>query len=240
MSLTLTKFFTPPLEAKEKREIFEILGLNDWELYFAETTKELLLRVVHYHGLRSRVLLEPGTLKEWQELKLRSDIPTLELLHQMSQAHQVSQAEKPVGARSLLESILPFPFNLLGRKIAGDPFVSIEGELFSQNCQALHQNLNALEAELMQTEVGIAWLQDDSKSFPLLLHSVRGRKIRVGTGPLAQRAGELFERGNLTETELFSIFGATATFIPVDAMTLQFKRAALRGGPAGAFTPSWL
>ena len=78
----------------------------------------------------------------------------------------------------------------------------------------LYTRMRELEDKLSGYEASLLWLESGEKRFPLLLHFVRKKLVRVGTAARLVELGERFEAGQLSESELDTAIGTRSRFLP--------------------------
>ncbi len=207
----LNKLLTPPLAVDDRYRFLETWGLGEFFYRFGELTQDLVLRQVDYLGRQSQPLLTHLRTDEWRALLVADPTPCIEKRY----SSPLNPAELPAET-SLWEETFPYPFSLL--PVAVSPIhssLSASPPTFSEIALRTCAAFARLEQFLSGSEVGILWLCRGEARFPLLLHSVRKKRLRVGTGEFLMSIGRSFESHGLTPDSLFSQFGTAVNFIQV-------------------------
>jgi len=205
-----SKFFTPPLSFSERKELFDVLGLRELPYRFMEIAPGVVLRVLEY-GNEVEPRLQPWLLSDWEN-RAGDEHPLI--LKRLS-AWALEKA--PTRTESFGEALFPFPFALVGNALNATlkEGISLFPLSFEQDCKRLWVALERLEQRLSEGEIGFLWVTNGEKRFPLIVHTVRHKRVRVGTSKRLHEVGRAYEEGRLTDEMMHAYFPTRVSFVPL-------------------------
>lgn len=204
-----SKFFTPPLSASDHATLLRVMGIDAINFHFIERAGNLTLQHWWQEDGKRQVLLTD---------EFDPQAPTLRLDHGAN-----GVLAYPMGVPStLLEELLPFPLSLYSRLVATPA-------TFTSELAQLWTAFKNLEEAVGRTEVCCVWFENSENSFPLLTHSVRRKRVRMGTDPGLSQLRTLHQENGLTAAALRDHFGTHAAFIPVILRELGLPNAIRQG-----------
>ena len=217
---SLSKFFTPPLYESDRREIYRKFGLESLEYFYTEKWGDQLL---------SRRLCLGGKITPRLNPPIGESFKPQVTVHHRFHPPYVEPLNRGL---SFWEDLFPFPFNRLALLFLNNTDFNIEVSRseFTAQLRRLWGSLQRLEDQMAQTEISLLDIRSHSEHFPLLVHYVRYRRVRVGTSePLKQLIRDWSHNGS-PEGELEKYFGTRVDYYPLN----------LANHPAEALRPDFL
>jgi hypothetical protein len=176
-----------------------------------ESSPTLVLRVVEYGAGAPKPKLMPWLLSDWEN-RGGEDRPTI--LRRVS-GPLLEKSGSP--NESFGASLFPFPFSLIGLALSATPKegVTLFPVAFENDAKRLWQALERLEQRLSEGEIGFLWIANGAKRFPLIVHTVRQKRVRIGTARQLEEVGRAYEEGNLTDEMMHAYFPTRVSFVPL-------------------------
>jgi hypothetical protein len=211
MTRASSKFFTPPLSNAERITLFDVLGLSALDYRFMECSPTLVLRVLEYGNGTAAPKVQPWLLADW-ETRGGDENPLI-----LKRISGWALEKRGVWAESFGATLFPFPFSLIGNALSTP---SKEGMMlfpvsFENECKRLWAAFERLEVRLSEGEIGFLWIANENKRFPLIVHTVRQKRVRVGTARRLEEVGRAYEEGNLTDQMMHAYFPTRVSFVPL-------------------------
>lgn len=212
---TGSKYFTPPLNARERASVQRMLGFDRIPSVLVERLagKSCLARAIH-SSTSALVTTGDEPIVHW--LSSGEFHLAVVLDHEGSRfslGHPITGAPNP----TVWESIAPFPFSLLG---TSQPFkLTVMPESAKSILDDLIGAVSRLHTWMLDQEATVVWIRSGEHRFPLLFHFVRGRIVRVGTGEKFSELGQKWEQGELDDAALSLAMGTRARFVSINLDT---------------------
>lgn len=203
----MSKFFTPPLLETDRRALYQFLGLENFGFFFVEKLGDLVLSHRRVRGGTLVPLLETPAEKNFDA---DGTLPTFTLEY-TSYPPPVQAIGRTTG---LWEDLFPFPFSRLIGSPESNPRV-VGPASATAALRKLYDAISNLEEQMAQTELSLLWAKRGEARFPVLVHYVRYRRVRLGTSPeLLARVSD-WEKRQAPISELESQFGTRLDFLPL-------------------------
>lgn len=208
----ISKFLTPALTANDRKKIERMLGLDQVRFLYHESS----VGFSHLFNVPGGFVaaLPDSQVDHW----LSEHTLDFAMVMEQSGRKNFSITLPNLERLGLWESLMPFPLDLFAirekfpQSIALRVFPSVvEAEIYQ-----LQSRINELEEKLFGYEAALLWLGSGEERFPLLLHFVRKKLVRVGTAERLFELGERFESGHLNEQQLDQAMGTRARFLPLN------------------------
>ena len=208
---TLSKFLTPALSASDRKTISGLLGLDQIRFLYHEASAGFS-HLFNVPG-KSVAALSEQQLEQWIA---EESLDFALVLDQPGRKHCAITLppSEPLG---LWEALMPFPLDRFATRTKLPAGVSLRvfPTFVEHELHQLQIRIKELEEKLSAYEATILWLESGETRFPLLLHFVRKKLVRVGTAERLFEVGERFEAGQLNESQLDQAMGTRSCFLPI-------------------------
>lgn len=207
----ISKFLTPALTASDRAGLTRLLGLDQMRFLYHESS----VGFSHLYNVpnESVAALSESQLERW----IAEQALDFAVVIDQTNRRNISVSMPPIETLGLWESLVPFPLDLFAMKAKLPPGVSIRvfPAIAETEIHQLQVRVKELEEKLAGYEAALLWLESGEERFPLLLHFVRKKLVRVGTAERLFELGERFEAGQLSEAQLDQAMGTRSCFLPV-------------------------
>jgi len=212
---TISKFFTPALTSSEKISLADLLGVNDFRFLYHEKSggHPLFSHLFNVPNCYVAALREDD-LDYWLYEKALDFVMVVDQKGTRLPSLSSQCFSETLG---LWEALMPFPLSLfpLKNKLAGDLSIRIFPELAEAELHQLVDSFKEFEVKLSHCEAALLWVESGESRFPILLHFVRKKLMRVGTSARLFDLGYRFEAGQLGQEQLDEAMGTRSLFVPL-------------------------
>lgn len=208
---SLSKFLTPTLTVSDRATISRLLGLDQARFLYHESS----VGFSHLYNVPGQAVaaLSEQQIDRW----IAEHALDFALVIDQPNRKNTAVSLPALETLGLWESLMPFPLDLFAAKTKLPAGVTLrvfpavaEAELYQ-----LQTRIKELEEKLSGYEAALLWLESGEERFPLLLHFVRKKMVRVGSAERLFELGERFEAGQLNESQLDQAMGTRSRFLPV-------------------------
>ena len=204
-------YFTPALVESERENLFSILSLNKLRFIYVESKGDVILKLQEFGTSDLNSLIHIASRSALNSFLKDYPFPIIEI----PQSGRFLNEETK--KNTLWETVFPNPFCNIQSVLRSDNENLIYPPAFKQELSALAQAIVSLEERLLKAEVGLVRFTAASQieDFYLLLHSVRGSRIREGIPPEIDSFFSTFRGSNPTIKDFESYFGTSVAFAHV-------------------------
>lgn len=195
------RYFTPEIADEDRSEFQSILGLNKLSYVLVEWVDETLIRVDEYKNNQVETLLHVSSRESLEKYISDNPVPVIEIRRSESSVVPLQPQKK-----GIWETVLTYPLC----KTSSDALIRPAD--FEAALKRLQEAFSLIEKKVAPFEVGLITFLGPLSDFHLLMHFVRGSRIRVGVPHDFDAFLSTFRGAVPTIGELEGYFGTTVAY----------------------------